>query len=42
MTHDVPWQRACNLFVVIHSLFESLKEAPNFSKNDSKLFKRGD
>ncbi len=36
----VPWRRAHNLFVVIHSLSELPKEAPNSSKNASKLFKR--
>ncbi len=38
----VPWQKVCNLFVVICSLFESSKEAPNSSRNASKLFRRGD
>jgi hypothetical protein len=38
--HD-PWQRVRNLLVVVHFLFESLKETPKFSKNVSNLFKRG-
>jgi hypothetical protein len=37
----VPWQRARNLFVDVHCLFESSKETPNFSKNASKLFRIG-
>jgi hypothetical protein len=37
----VPWQKAHNLFVDVHCLFESPKETPTFSKNASKLFRRG-
>jgi hypothetical protein len=36
--HD-PWQKVCNLFVVVCTLFKSLKE-PKFSRNASKLFRR--
>jgi hypothetical protein len=38
----VTWKRACNLFVVTRSMFESSKETPKFSRNASKLFRRGD
>jgi hypothetical protein len=38
----VPWWRVCNLFVDVRSLFESSKKALNFSRNVSKLFRRGD
>ncbi len=35
-----PWQIVHNLLLVVCSLFESSKEAPNSSKNASKLFRR--
>jgi hypothetical protein len=35
-----PWQRARNLLVV-HYLSKLPKETPNFSRNASKLFRRG-
>jgi hypothetical protein len=37
-----PWRRGHNLLIGVHSLFESLKEGPNSSRNASKLFKGGD
>jgi hypothetical protein len=37
-----PWRRVHNLFVVVCSLFELLKEAPIFSRIVSKLFEIGD
>jgi hypothetical protein len=39
--HD-PWQRTCNLLVVICSSSELPKKTPNFSRNASKLFRRKD
>jgi hypothetical protein len=37
-----PWQRGHNLLIVVRFLSESLKEAPNSSRNASKSFKKGD
>jgi len=37
-----PWWRACNLFIVVHSLSKLPKKTPKFSRNASKSFKRGD
>jgi len=37
-----PWWNDCNLFIVVHSLFESPKMALNCSTNVSKLFNDGD
>jgi len=36
------WWKVRNLLVVVHSLFESLKEAPKSPINASKWFRRGD
>jgi hypothetical protein len=35
------WQKVHNLLVDVCSLFESPKKTPNYSRNASKLFKRG-
>jgi hypothetical protein len=37
-----PWQKVHNLVVIICYLSKLQKEAPNFSKNASKLFYKGD
>jgi hypothetical protein len=37
-----PWQKVCNLFIVVCFLFESLKQAPNYLRNASKSITRGD